>query len=68
MKGKYYKGFWTGGSEYQVRVDKSEDIYYIYRLEEIDDNELIHTSCCEKNAEAYIEDLMYSNMDYDLNL
>ena len=67
MKGIYRFGFYTGGSEYMVREDKKYDLYYLYRIE-CDEAILVHTSVSEKNMEAYLEDLRYQNMDYDLNL
>jgi len=68
LRGEYYKGFYTGGEEYQVRVDREIGAYYIYRIDPVGVNELVHTSCSAKNAEAYIEDLYYANVDYDYNL
>lgn len=68
MKGTYKFGFYTGGSEYMVRWDKEYDLYYLYRIEYEDEAILVHTSVSEKNMEAYLEDLRYANMDYDLNL
>lgn len=66
MKGIYRFGFYTGGSEYMVRWNRGFNLYYLYRIE--DDAILVHTSVSEKNMEAYIEDLRYQNMDYDLDL
>lgn len=70
MKGDFYTNIFTGGEEYQVRVDKANDIYFIYRLSDLEDEEnvLLHTSCCKDNMEAYIEDMYFANVDYDFNL
>lgn len=67
MSGEFYTSIYTGGEEYQIRVDKATDKYYIYMIGfEVDT--LVHTSYSKKNMEAFIEDLYYDNVDYDMNL
>lgn len=71
MRGKYYKGFYTGGNEYQVR--EAEDatygvIYLIYRVDEVEDSELIYTVYRESAVDVFIQNIMDAYYEYDMNI
>ena len=70
MQGDFYTNVFTGGCEYQIRHNAVNDIYYIYLLSELENEEniLIHTSYSKNNMNAFIEDLRCENVDSDLNL